>query len=247
LSEPLDYSQALETLPTGYARHRVVLDDNNNPIDYIFLTVNAAFEEMTGLKREKILSRKVTEVLPGIEKSEFDWIGIYGQVALGGTKLNFEQFSEPLKRWYNVQAYSDEPGHFTTVINEITSRKNELASMRSLLELSEKLIASDQGVFDYQSAIDSLLSLSGAKFAAINTYEEGRTKTVTRAIAGVSVLIFAASQTLGFEITGRAWDIIPERLRTIEGGKLVRFKAGAKPWAILSSLCRRRKRFKTAR
>jgi diguanylate cyclase (GGDEF)-like protein/PAS domain S-box-containing protein len=224
LSEPLDYSQALETLPTGYARHRVVLDDNNNPIDYIFLTVNAAFEEMTGLKREKILSRKVTEVLPGIEKSEFDWIGIYGQVALGGTKLNFEQFSEPLKRWYNVQAYSDEPGHFTTVINEITSRKNELASMRSLLELSEKLIASDQGVFDYQSAIDSLLSLSGAKFAAINTYEEGRTKTVTRAIAGVSVLIFAASQTLGFEITGRAWDIIPERLRTIEGGKLVRFK-----------------------
>jgi diguanylate cyclase len=222
--QQLNQNNLIETLPTGYARHQVVIDDKNSPIDYIFLTVNAAFEKMTGLKREKILGRKVTEVLPGTEKSEFDWIGIYGKVALGGTSLNFEQYSEPLKRWYDVQAYSDEPGHFTTVINEITARKNELSSMRSLLELSEKLIASDQGAFDYQVAIDSLLRLSGAKFAAINTYEEGRTKTVTRAIAGVSVAIFAASQTLGFEITGRAWDIIPERLRTIEGGKLVRFK-----------------------
>jgi len=208
LSEPLDYSQALETLPTGYARHRVVIDDQNNPIDYIFLTVNAAFEEMTSLKRENILGRKISEVLPGIEEEEFDWIGIYGKVAIDGTSLNFEQYSEPLKRWYNVQAYSDEPGYFITVINEITARKNELASMRSLLELSEILIGSDQGAFDYQVAIDGLLRLSEAKFAAINTYEEGRTKTVTRAIAGVPVLIFTASQTLGFEITGRAWDII---------------------------------------
>jgi diguanylate cyclase (GGDEF)-like protein/PAS domain S-box-containing protein len=217
-------SQAIETLPNAYARHRIVTDESDNPVDYIFLQVNSAFEKMTELKRGNILGRRVTEVLPGIEKSEFDWIGIYGKVAQGGGSLNFEQYSELLKRWYDVQVYSDEAGFFTTVFNETTARKDELASMRNLLQLTNKLFSSDQTTFDYQAAIDSLLKLSGAKFAAINTYEEDRTKTVTRAIAGVSVLIFVASQTLGFEITGRAWDIRPERLRTIEGGKLVRFK-----------------------
>ena len=218
-------NQALETLPNGFARHQLVLDDQNNPADYIFLEVNAAFEEMTGLKRENILGRKVTEVLPGIEKDDFDWIGVYGKVATGGNSLNFEQYSEPLQRWYEVQIYSDEPGFFTTVFNEITARKEELASMKGLLELTEELFNTDLATFDYQSAADNLLKLSGAKFAAINTYEDDRTKTVTRAISGIPSMIESASKLLGFEIAGQAWEIIPERLRKIEGGKLVRFSS----------------------
>ncbi len=224
MSEQTNDNRAIETLPNAFSRHRVVLDDQGNPVDYIFLTVNAAFEAMTGLKREKILGRRVTEVLPGIEKSEFDWIGVYGKVAQDGTSLNFEQFSEPLNRWYDVQVYSEEQGHFTTVFNEATSRKEEQTSLRSLLELTEKLIGSDLATFDYQAAVNSLLKLSGARFAAINTYEEDRTKTVTRAIAGLPAMIERATELLGFEITGQAWDILPERLRTVEGGKLVHFQ-----------------------
>jgi len=218
-------NQALETLPNGFARHQVVLDDQNNPADYIFLEVNAAFEEMTGLKRENILGRKVTEVLPGIEKDDFDWIGVYGKVATEGNSLNFEQYSEPLQRWYEVQIYSDEPGFFTTVFNEITARKEELASMKGLLELTEELFNTDLATFDYQSAAGNLLKLSGAKFAAINTYEDDRTKTVIRAISGIPSMIESASKLLGFKIAGQAWEIIPERLRKIEGGKLVRFNS----------------------
>jgi PAS domain S-box-containing protein len=211
LSEPLYYSRVFETLPNGFSRLQVVLDDQGHPVDFIFLQVNAAFERMTGLKREKILGRKVTEVLPGTEKSEFDWIGVMGRVAQDGGSLKFEQYSEPLGRWYDVQTYSDEAGHFTTVFNETTSRRDQLASMRSLIELSEKLIGTDQAAIDYQVTIDSLLRLSGAKFAASNTYEEGRTKTVTRAVAVVPAMIKQVSETLGFEINGQAWDILPER------------------------------------
>ncbi len=60
-------NQAIETLPNGFARHRVVLDDQENPIDYIFLTVNAAFEQMTGLKMENILGKKNPDVFSGTE------------------------------------------------------------------------------------------------------------------------------------------------------------------------------------
>jgi diguanylate cyclase (GGDEF)-like protein/PAS domain S-box-containing protein len=225
LSEQTNYNQAIETLPNAYARHRVVFDKQGLPVDYIFLQVNSAFEKMTELKRENILGRRVTEVLPGIEKSEFDWIGTYGKVAQGGGSLNFEQYFEPLDRWYDVQAYSDEAGYFTTVFNEITSRKNEAASIRELLKLTEKLIGSDLATIEYHEPAEILLKLSGAKFAAINTYEEDGTKTVTRAITGMPKFIEKASKVLGFKITGQSWDIIPERMRTIEGGKLTRFSS----------------------
>jgi diguanylate cyclase (GGDEF)-like protein/PAS domain S-box-containing protein len=203
----------------------VVFDKQGLPVDYIFLQVNSAFEKMTGLNREKILGRRVTEVLPGIKNSEFDWIGTYGKVAQGGGSLNFEQYSEPLKRWYDVQAYSDETGFFTTMFNEVTSRKNETASIRELLKLTEKLISSDLATIDYQEPAEILLKLSGAKFVAINTYEADGTKTVTRAITGMPKFIDKASKVLGFKITGQSWDIIPERMRTIEGGKLTRFSS----------------------
>ncbi len=215
----------IENLPCAFSYHRIITDDSGEPVDYVFLEVNAAFEEMTGLNRELILGRKVTEVLPGIKKDEFDWIGIYGKVALEGRDLNFERYFEPLKRWYDVQAYSDEPGYFITVFSEITARKQEAASLHELHKLTEKMLAADPTGFNYQEIAETLQYLSGAKFTAVNTYEEDRTISVTRAIAGMSELIDKASKVLGFSIAGRSWEIMPERLRKIKGGKLVRFSS----------------------
>ena len=97
----------------GFAHHRIILDDKGNPFDYTFLEINNTFEKLTGLNRADILNRNAREVIPGIEKSEFDWIGIYGQIALNGGSHDFEQYSEPLNRWYKVQVISTEKMYFT--------------------------------------------------------------------------------------------------------------------------------------
>ncbi len=56
----------IENLPEAFAYHQVVTDDTGNPVDFIFLQINAAFEEMTGLQRRDVIGRKVTEVLPDV-------------------------------------------------------------------------------------------------------------------------------------------------------------------------------------
>jgi PAS domain S-box-containing protein len=117
------YHLLIENMPDAFAYHQIVLADDGSPVDYIFLEINSAFEEMTGLKREKIIGKKVTEILPGIEKSEFDWIGTFGKVASGGEPVRFESFSEPLGRWYDVRAYSDKPGYFAVTFHNTTSQK----------------------------------------------------------------------------------------------------------------------------
>ena len=89
-------------------------DEMGTPCDYVFIEVNKAFEELTGMRGADIIGKPITKVLPEIVNSEFNWIDFYGEVAIKGEKKEFEQFLEPLDRWYKVNAYSPEKGYFIT-------------------------------------------------------------------------------------------------------------------------------------
>jgi PAS domain S-box-containing protein len=101
----------------------VVFDECGKPVDYVFLEVNKAFERLTGLKRDEIIGKKVTEVLPGIDKDPADWIGVYGMVAVTGQPIRFENYARNLKKWYSVYAHSPKKGYFATTFEDITVRK----------------------------------------------------------------------------------------------------------------------------
>jgi len=117
------YRSLFDNMLDGFAYHKIIQDENGKPSDYVFLEVNSAFERLTGLKKEVLLGKRVTEVLPGIQESEFDWIGEYGRVALTGQELRTEQYSEQLGKWYAVSAFSPMKGHFVALFEDITERK----------------------------------------------------------------------------------------------------------------------------
>ena len=115
-------SVLFENTPVALAFHRIVTNENNEPVDYTFLQVNAAFEEFTGLNRKDIIGKTITHVLPDITNSEFDWIGVYGKVALTQEPVQFQQYAEPLRRWYSVTAYSPMKSLFITAFTDITEQ-----------------------------------------------------------------------------------------------------------------------------
>ena len=78
------YSLLLQNMADAYARHRIILDEQGNPVDYVFLDVNPSFESLMGLKRGSIIGKKVTEILPRFEYYSFEWISLYGRVTLTG-------------------------------------------------------------------------------------------------------------------------------------------------------------------
>jgi PAS domain S-box-containing protein len=133
------YAALIKNMVNAFARHRIVTDDKGNPIDYEFLEVNDSFEEMTGLKREQVLGRCVSECIPGIREDEFDWIGAYGEVALTGKSISFDQYSRSLDRWYSVAAFSPKKGEFVTIFTEITEHVKTEEHLRTTLEELERL------------------------------------------------------------------------------------------------------------
>ncbi len=133
---------------------------------------------MTGLKRKDILGKKVTEVLPGIERAQFDWIDTYGQVALSGKATRFESFSEPLGRWYDVSAYSDQPGYFVTVFRDINkSKTTEQALIKSEDKHHRLFETMTQGVI-YQDKEGKIISANPAAERILNlSFDQIKDKT----------------------------------------------------------------------
>jgi PAS domain S-box-containing protein len=58
----------MENLPEGFTYNQLITDSEGIPVDYIFLEVNPAFTEITGMQTDKVIGKKVTEVLPGIKE-----------------------------------------------------------------------------------------------------------------------------------------------------------------------------------
>jgi len=110
----------MEEAINAIALHEIILDDHGVPVNYRFLEVNRAFEELTGLSAQQLVGRTVLEVLPGTEKM---WIDTYGEVALTGVPKELEDFSQEFDKYFMVRAYSPKPGQFVTVFDDITQRK----------------------------------------------------------------------------------------------------------------------------
>jgi two-component system CheB/CheR fusion protein len=124
----LEYRELFSRMLNGFAVHEIILDKRGNPVDYVFLEANKAFEDMTGLSRKDIIGKRITEIIPDIQDSDFDWIGTYGKVALTGEPIRFDGHSEALGRRYSISAYSPSTFRFATIFDDITQRKG----MRSM-------------------------------------------------------------------------------------------------------------------
>jgi diguanylate cyclase (GGDEF)-like protein/PAS domain S-box-containing protein len=199
------YKQILDQSPLGYAYHKIILDENNKPVDYEFIEVNTAFENLTGLKHLDVIGKKITEVLPDIKKNEFNWIGFYGNIAINGGSEEMEQYSEPLKRWYKVKVYSPEKGYFITAFIDITNERKQINDLLKLSLMSEELLEGLKEENNYQIITDNLLELSEAKFAIFNLYEEDGKHYTTKVLAGDRGIANKAMNIMGMKLDKKKW------------------------------------------
>jgi PAS domain S-box-containing protein len=120
-----------ESLPFGHAIHEIILDKEGIAVDYRFLGVNQAFEDMTGLKADEIVGRTAREVMPKLEQN---WIDRYGRVAFSGLTERLVEWSDELKKWFDVVAYSPHTGQFAVTFQDITHKvviEQEIEASRS--------------------------------------------------------------------------------------------------------------------
>lgn len=135
------YKNLFINSPQAYGYHKVVVNENNQPIDYIFVDVNEAFERLTGLDKKQIIGKQITEILPDIKEGRFNWIKYYGEIAIEGIEKEFEEYSQPLKKWYKVTAFSPQKNYFATVFSDISDQKNKNIQLEGFFETNLNLLS----------------------------------------------------------------------------------------------------------
>src|SRR6266850_718360 len=115
------YRTLFETLIEGFCTIEMIFDAGGKPVDYRFLEINPAFEKQTGLRSAE--GKLMRDLAPN---HEAHWFEIYGNVALTGESIHFENEAKALGRFYDVRAWrvgGQESRKVAILFNDITERK----------------------------------------------------------------------------------------------------------------------------
>ena len=115
------YRSLFESMLNGMAHCRMVFDGEGRPVDFIYLSVNKAFEQLTGLK--DVAGKSVTGVIPFIREQNPELLETYGRVAVTGKSEEIELWLKPLDMWLHILVYSQQKGYFVALFENITVRK----------------------------------------------------------------------------------------------------------------------------
>ncbi len=193
------YFRALQRTVCAFAYPQAVFDYSGKMIDYIFLEVNKAFENATGLKREDIIGKRyMRDVMKGAGTAD-KWISIYSTVLTERRQLELDEYSEELGRHYMIIAYPDGEDRFVTIFNDKTFQKR-------MQEIGQYFIDNLGKETDYSEITDLARDITGAEYASFNLYSKEDGSFTTTALSGLPDGISKAVRILGFDVVGRTWE-----------------------------------------
>ena len=151
------YRTLFEQMTEGFALHEIITDAQDVPCDYRFLEINPAYEQLTGLTRERCLGQTLLQILPDIDRH---WIADYGKVALSGEPVYVEDYAPELERYYEIWAYSPRPRQFATLVKDVTERRRQELERAALLEAEREQRLRAETLRDVTLALASALDTS---------------------------------------------------------------------------------------
>jgi PAS domain S-box-containing protein len=142
------YRSLFDNMLDGVVYVRLIFD-KERVVDWLCLSVNSAYETLTGLKN--VVGKRVSEIIPGIQETDPGAFETLGRVARTGVPEHFEYSSKGTGEWYSFSIYSQSPDEAVMVFDVITKRKQaeealraSEANYRSLFEsASDAIIVAD--------------------------------------------------------------------------------------------------------
>ncbi len=123
------YRTLFENMTSSFALSEIIVDGEGKARDYRYLEVNKTYEQLSGVKRDKILSKTAREHNPLLGP---EWLEKFSAVARSGESLRFEHYLGHIGKWLEVYSYSPKRGLFACVINDITARKRAEEAIQSM-------------------------------------------------------------------------------------------------------------------
>ncbi|MDR3652986.1 MAG: PAS domain S-box protein [Paludibacter sp.] len=198
-----------------------------------FIDVNPAMVKMLGYETKEELMKIDIKSQLYFDVSDRDYIQL--------NELNEEMSVFQLKKkdgsgiwiedhgWYST----DNNGNITThegILRDITDRKNAQDSLQESERMLNKLLfANSQFIdsvseeIDYLKMSDTMLEISGAKYATLNLMEDNDTVFRTVAVSGIHGIRSKIANLFGFDLQSKKWKLDVLKSEKIQKNNITKF------------------------
>jgi PAS domain S-box-containing protein len=121
------YQRLFSSMTEGVCEHEIVYDAAGEPVDYVIVGANPAFEKITGIKIATALGVKSSRLYGSGSPPYLD---VYAGVAQTGVPVTFETYFPPMQKHFRISVFSPGLNRFVTVFSDITQQKRADEEMR---------------------------------------------------------------------------------------------------------------------
>lgn len=133
------YGNLFSRMPSGYAKLALCDESLGTLSDMVVLTANPAFELHTGLPVDRVIDRKVSEIMTGLG---FPWLRAGLKCLTSGQPTQVEGYLMQLGRYIEASFFSPEEGKLAVIFRDISKRvaaEAERDRLREKVDRAERL------------------------------------------------------------------------------------------------------------
>ena len=148
----MQYRTLFSSMDEGYFLADIIFDQNDQPIDILYLDANPAATRLLG---QDFTGQRLSKIDPHYESY---WYEIFGRVARTGSGERLEKYAAPHQKWYDFYVFKvgdENSRRIAIVFQDITDRKRREANAAFLIGITE--------AFSRLSTADEIMQTVGAK------------------------------------------------------------------------------------
>ena len=125
-------------LKNSLCYNKIILDENEIPVDFQYIEVNQAYADMVGYKIEDIIGKNFSDFFEISTPSFQSMLKAFGKVALEGLYIPHDvSYFADSNKWYSRIVYSTEKYYFIIIINDLTEKKMAEVELQKAKEDAE--------------------------------------------------------------------------------------------------------------
>ena len=114
------YRLLFQNMTEGFALYELLYDAQGQPADWRILEVNDAYSRHTGIPRERVAGRRISELFP---EAIPEYLPRFAQVVATQTPTEFETYAQAVDRHQRVITFPAGGHRFASTIEDVTDRK----------------------------------------------------------------------------------------------------------------------------